>query len=380
MTATGRTRSWRVVVRRIHLWLGLSLGLLFAVAGLTGSALVFYPEIDNALVPGLRAVPTGARPVSWQAVVDRLRHDHSDRTGPWRIEVTPAGGPIPVRYYKPAETSGQVFAPLMLWLDPRDLRTVRAGFWGEYPTTWLYRLHWQLLSGTTGEVIMGVAGILMLGMLGTGVVAWWPRIGQWRRASRWKPGAGPVRRLYDLHKLVGLGSVVVLIVVTATGALLELPDQVRPVVARASPLFTMPTFATPAASGATLSVDTLVALARKRFPHAELAWIETPGRVSGAIRVNLWQPGEPSRRFPHTNVWLDPHGGAVLAIRDGRRESAGDVALDWLHPLHGGEALGLVGRVLVLLSGLAATMLAVTGWARWLVRRDGRQSRVRTGS
>ncbi|RZM08056.1 MAG: hypothetical protein EOP67_72300, partial [Sphingomonas sp.] len=50
---TGNHRSAasrvRILVRRVHLWLGLSLGLLFAVLGLTGSALVFYTGIDAAL-------------------------------------------------------------------------------------------------------------------------------------------------------------------------------------------------------------------------------------------------------------------------------------------------------------------------------------------
>jgi uncharacterized iron-regulated membrane protein len=84
-------------VRRVHRWLGVTLGLLFLVTGLTGSALVFYNEIDQALVPALRAVPAGARPPSWQAVLDGLRRDHPTRTGAWRIGVTPDGGPIPVR-------------------------------------------------------------------------------------------------------------------------------------------------------------------------------------------------------------------------------------------------------------------------------------------
>lgn len=44
-------RSWRITLRRVHLWLGLSLGLLFVVIGLTGSALVFYVGIDEALHP-----------------------------------------------------------------------------------------------------------------------------------------------------------------------------------------------------------------------------------------------------------------------------------------------------------------------------------------
>ena len=356
----------RIVARRVHLWLGLSLGLLFVVSGLTGSILAFYPELDRALVPALRAVPAGSRPPSWQTVLDALHRDHPDRPGAWRIEVTPTGGPVPVRYYRPVETADRAFAPLMLWLDPRDLRTVRAGFWGDYPTSWIYALHWQLLAGRTGEVAMGIAGVALVLLLLTGLVAWWPRPGQWRRALHLKRAAAPVRRLYDLHKLVGLAGVPVLLVVVVTGVLLEFSDQVRPAL---GPLFSMPALATHPRAGPPLPLDRLVARAKRRFPDATLAWIETPAAPDGTVRINLARPAEPSRRFPRTNVWLDPWTGAILAVRDGQGERGGDILLNWLHPLHGGEALGLAGRLMVLLSGLGATALAMTGWWRWAIRR-----------
>ena len=42
-------RRW---VRRVHLWLGLGLGGLFVLLGLTGSVLVFYPETGPGAAPG----------------------------------------------------------------------------------------------------------------------------------------------------------------------------------------------------------------------------------------------------------------------------------------------------------------------------------------
>jgi len=37
------------IFRQVHLWLGLSFGVITAIAGLTGSALVFRPEIDKQI-------------------------------------------------------------------------------------------------------------------------------------------------------------------------------------------------------------------------------------------------------------------------------------------------------------------------------------------
>ena len=358
----------RRFVRRVHLWLGLTIGALFALAGLTGAALVFYPEIETATLPALRAVPAGARPPSWQAVVDVLHRAHPDRTGAWRIEVTDGGGAIPVRYYGPVERAGHDFAPLMLWIDPVRMTTIRHDYWGDTLFTWIYDLHYRLLLERPGGTVMGIAGIGMLALLASGLWAWWPRPGGWARSLRFKRGAVPIRRLYDWHKLCGIAGAIVLIVVTGTGVLLDLPDQARPAIAAVSPLAAMPKPVV-RAGGAMLPIDRLVAVARVRFPDAALAWIETPAGPTRAVRINLARPGEPSRRFPRTNVWIDPYRGQIVAARDAGRRGGGDAVLAWLHPLHGGEAFGLAGRLLVLLSGGAAVALFVTGVLRWRARR-----------
>jgi len=46
--------------------------------------------------------------------------------------------------------------------------------------------------------------------------------------------------------------------------------------------------------------------------------------------------------------------------------------LNWLHPLHGGEALGLTGRILAFVAGLVPIALFVTGVFRWQRRRERR--------
>ena len=57
-------------------------------------------------------------------------------------------------------------------------------------------------------------------------------------------------------------------------------------------------------------------------------------------------------------------------MRDGRAESGGDTVLNWLHPLHGGEAFGLTGRLLALVAGILPTILFTTGFMRWSRRRN----------
>ena len=107
------------------------------------------------------------------------------------------------------------------------------------------------------------------------------------------------------------------------------------------------------------------AVAHAALPGAEAAWLEMPADAHGAWRVSLRLPGDPGRRFPHSQVWVDPWSGEVLHVRDARRDRAGDVFLNWMHPLHSGEAFGLTGRVLIFVAGLIPLLLAVTGFLRW---------------
>ncbi|WP_232785090.1 MULTISPECIES: PepSY-associated TM helix domain-containing protein [unclassified Pseudoalteromonas] len=43
--------SWRKIFRRLHLYLGLSVGVLLTIISLSGSVLVYYPQIDSLLNP-----------------------------------------------------------------------------------------------------------------------------------------------------------------------------------------------------------------------------------------------------------------------------------------------------------------------------------------
>ena len=73
---TGRLR---VVFVKIHLYLGLWLGLLFVMLGLTGTVIAWRDELDALLNPALLTasaeVPMPVAPATVQAVADRLQAD-----------------------------------------------------------------------------------------------------------------------------------------------------------------------------------------------------------------------------------------------------------------------------------------------------------------
>jgi uncharacterized iron-regulated membrane protein len=361
MAGAGAVRAW---VRRVHLWMGLSIGAWFVLLGLTGSVLAFYPEIDRWLNPAVQ-VAGHANGDSYARAIVTLRTAYPDKDGPWRLEITGAKGAIPARYYNPTERAGHAFRPMMVWLSADGGHVLRRDYWGEYAVTFIYDLHYSLLLGEVGGTIVGWGGFILLALLLSGLWAWWPR-GSWRKAFRIKRAAPPVRALRDWHKSVGLGGLTFLLILTITGIMLALPMETEnALTVIGAPMDTPPTPPKIAIDAPQIGVTTALSSARTAIPNARVAWIETPGLDGGYYRIRMQERGDPSYRFPNSFVWVNPYSGAPMAVQRSILAGNGKTIMNWLHPLHDGSAGGGLGRILVMLSGLVPLFLFVTGLLRY---------------
>lgn len=366
-----------MLLRRLHLWLGLSLGLIAALLGLTGSALVFYVEIDAALHRELQGEAAGPAP-GWDSPVwDRAlatgRARWADPAGKWSFEATGKGGVVPARYYPPSDHHGHHAEREMVWFSADGARIVRAEPWGGYLMSWLYELHMHLLAGETGRQLAGWSGFAMLALLVTGIVAWWPR-GSWRKALVFKRRAAPIRRLRDLHKLLGLWSAILLFVLAATGALLALPDvRVQLLTVAITPPDAVPAPLSTASAGRQIPISQALAVAHRVLPDARLAFIDIPGAGAAPFRIRAQVAGDPHRRFPGSFVFVDQYSGRLLAVHDVRRGNPSTVASAWIRTLHDGSVGGLPTRVLAAILGFAPLLLFVTGILHWRRRTVSRR-------
>lgn len=359
----------RRAVRKLHLWLGLALGGLFVLLGLTGSALVFYPDLDALLHPEIQI--EGSGPPDWDNALAMVRAAYPDKTGPWRFEVAREPGAIPARYYDPPERPVYAFRPMMVWLSPDGSRVLRRDYWGEYVMTFIYDLHYRLLLGEPGGKILGWIGFGLLALLLSGLWVWWPR-GSWIKALRFKRNAPPQRSLRDWHKLTGLSGLAFLLILTFTGIMLELPEEsdaaLNAIGLSVDHAPHVHRQATSASGDHAVRPSQAIQAAMLALPDARLAWIETPPHDGGTFRLRMQVPGDPSFRFPHSFVWIDAKSGKVLAIQDARNGGAGTTINNWVHPLHDGSAGGLAGRLLAVIVGFLPLVLFVTGWRRWRAR------------
>ncbi|WP_296218610.1 PepSY domain-containing protein [uncultured Sphingomonas sp.] len=367
-TVTAGRQPWRSAARRIHLWLGLTIGLLFAVISLTGSALVFYVGIDAALHPETqveqRAPAPGWTSPVWDRALATARAARFDPAGKWSFEVTGGGGAIPARYYPPTSSTVRHPQRLMVWFSADGSRILRVAPWGGYLMSWLYELHMHLLAGNVGAQVVGWSGVIMLVLLLSGLIAWWPR-GSWRKALAFRRNAPPIRRLNDIHRLVGVGSGGLLLILVASGVILALPAVKAALLSPA----TVPEPPAIAGSGPALPIRRALAGVRAAVPDARLAFIDVPGDPAVPYRVRIQVPNDPHRRFPGSYVFVDQRSARIVALHNVRDGGLGTAINTWVRPLHDGSVGGLVGRIVAVLVGLAPAALFVTGLLRWQRRR-----------
>ncbi len=359
----------------LHLFLGITVGALFALLGVTGSLLTFYQEIDRTLNSEIRPIRVDLQPKSIQAIADRIKRYHPDRLNSWRIEMPLSeDAPIALRYYRPEETLGRTFAPLMVTLDPSTLQETSYRFWGDYFVTWVYDFHYTLLLDQNGKAIVGFSGLFILVSLLSGIYLWWPSRKRFLIALLPLLRSGLVRKTYDVHTRGGVYGLILLVVLALTGIGLAFPNQTRFVLSNFTSIEEMPRpgVGEIVSGKPVIDLDQAVEIARDIFPRAELRWIETAGREGNPISIRFHQPDEPGRRFPKTQVWIDPHSGQVLAVWDPENSPRGNALLDWLHPLHNGEAFGVIGRWVVFVSGFLPSLLFITGLLRWRQKRRAR--------
>lgn len=367
---TQQRRSIRTALRRIHLWLGLTAGLLLAVIGLSGSALVFAEQIVRAEAPALfhDYGPGEWRPVStWIEDAEKRFPELKPITyvfGPGTIPM-PTGTPI---LFAQTERDGSERHTLIP-VDPVK-GTVLARIDAE--DTWagfLVIFHKELLARHWGVLITAICAVGGLLAMLIGIVLWWPRRGAWSTALRIKRSSASGVSIRDLHAVPAVLFYLPLSVALLSGLYMQKPGWLDPIVAVASPIRAIDPASLPASkpgacTGET-TVDEALQLAEAGREDHILRHVFVPQGPQNVFQIELRAP-DANPRATGTLVFVDRYCRRVLSMVSADDMTTGEriKALSW--PLHTDLMLGRFGQLFVFLSGLLLAGLFVTGVMIWL--------------
>lgn len=363
--------SPRVIVAWLHRWIGAVLGIPFVILGITGTILVFEDSIDRNLNPHLSSGPV-TRHVSPDQMMAAARAFSPSLPEPTLIRrALPEGGPAYVDYYIENDSGHEDLKKLAV--DPLSGEALELRDWGTYTASWIYYLHMAFRAGEGGEYLVGIIGAVLSVMLIGGLWLWWPRRGQWRVSLKPGPLNGWRATSYRWHRVFGVYAVVLLLVVSVTGAGLVYFDPVVKALRYVVPMaYPYETRSTASDNGSSITADTALARALDLYPKARWERIVFPEGKSGAWLVMLYaadESGTYPAPYPDISVWVDQYSSEIVgdfyATRDAR---IGDTIMWSLFPLHNGSQLGLTGRLLIAFSGVIPMFFLVTGLISWVLK------------
>jgi uncharacterized iron-regulated membrane protein len=372
-----RKLSLRKVLGLVHLWIGAIFSIPFAAIGLSGSLWMLAAERPAVIEPaagpahtihdyisaGAALVPAGARPVAFEA---------------------PRGGrPAAVRFAenRPRERGGEGQGPrpgspgfgVRIAVDPATLAPSLSPPGAQGFARVMHDIHGNMMvSGGNGRQFVGWLGVFMTGLGLSGLVMWWPRRGQWKRAFRIKLDGGLLRAVYDLHRFFGFCTLVVFLIVCVSGVYIVFPQAINamsgagPAVRDARNQAPMPV--SPIENETALDADEVFAIAREAVSDGLLRAVNFPANPRQPYRLTFTHAGD-TVAAPQVSVIVDPWAKRVMEIRDPAAYATNDKLLAWQRALHSGRGLGMVWWLLVFVSGLLPPLFAATGVTMWWLRR-----------
>ncbi|GAB3025713.1 PepSY domain-containing protein [Oleiagrimonas citrea] len=342
-------RHW---LRRLHLWFGLSVGLVFSLIALSGTAIIYEHPLQAWLYPQLQAHGAHLPDTAQQArILDKLTAGGAQRTGLRAIDLPSADAP----YWKLTTTDGT-----HIYVDPQGDKVLLTRQRSNDAIGLLHRFHARLLAGSTGNLLVRILGFSALFLLLSGIVLWWPRKGHVRQSLR-PYTQPPTRRWVSWHRSIGVIALPLMLTLTVTGTWLTFRGE-RP----RTPQTATPAKRAPVPSTAQVAIDWASVLERARAaaPDATLSMVSVPARGRSNVDVRATQPGKGRITLQVDAASTQP---ARLQVRP--RNRGGRSVMRVVHDLHAGRIGGTWWEVLAALAGLLPPFFVVTGFLFWWTRR-----------
>ena len=213
------------IFRKIHLWLSVPFGLIITLVCFSGAILVFENEVNEWFRRDLYYVETVKEsPLPMDKLLEKVATTFPDSVSVTGVSISSdPGRAYQVSLSKPRRAS--------LYVDQYTGevkgKSERSGFF-----MFMFRMHRWLLDSMNpgnegifwGKMIVGVSTLLLVFVLISGIVIWWPRTRKALKNSLKITATKGWRRFwYDLHVAGGMYALIFLLAMALTGLTWSFP-------------------------------------------------------------------------------------------------------------------------------------------------------------
>lgn len=376
------TKSFKKILLKIHLWLGLISGIVVFIVAITGCIYVFSYDIKDVIykdrheilvpenadrVPISQLIKTAENAFnnnySFQNIVISDDPNHSVSISFTDIDDHAFGYHNYMKFYK------------TVYLNPYNgkITFIENTKWEFFNVA--LAIHMNLFMGynpVSHYIIAGATWIFVI-MLISGLFLWWPKKKQrkqsfwfrWKKSSKWR------RKNYDLHRIFGFYVFLFALLLSLTGLMWASKSFNSSVKWVANGGKTIPYAAISKPIKSTnidQPFDVILNSSLAKYPKFEYLLIRKHPKPSVPYIVRVYKKGE--QNYKRTELYFDRKTAELLDTFTFSDKNNGEKLQALNYDLHVGTIGGLPTQILVFLISLLIASLPVTGFIVWYGRRN----------
>lgn len=376
---------------KLHLWFGLSIGLIIFIVSITGALYVFKDEVEN--FTRKEVIYHSEQNIEQKQVLPiRVLEKAVDAQVKEKYKIHWVNVPIDKKmsyqffWYEHNTEAWNYFDEFPIYkvayVNPYDGKVLRVydeknGFFNI-----VKMIHWSfLLKQDWGKYVVGIPVIIFVIMLISGIILWWPKNKAARKqrfSFKWKNIKSWKRKNYDLHNVLGFYASIFALIFSITGlfyAFLVVQMMMYFVFSGGStvyPDFSHITTKAPIEARTESTLDKVISTVQAKYPN------------SYGFSIDLGHPHMDDHEHPNFSVFVkhlsysyhknsslifDENSGELLHTYNHEDKNFGEKTVAANYDIHVGSILGLPTKIIAFIVSLICASLPVTGFLVWWGRR-----------
>lgn len=380
------TKKWSA---KLHLWFGLSVGLIVFVVSLTGTMYVFKDEIQNQLRKEaifVKLETISQQPLSIEVLKEKVSLEINEKFPISTVEIPlDKNKSYEFLYYEKDKKAWNYFDEIKInkLVYVNQYTGEILGIYNEkyalFPI--LKAIHWSLLlKADWGKYVIGIPVVLFIIMLITGIILWWPqnkkmRKGRfsfdWKNVKTWK------RKNYDLHNILGFYASFIALILSLSGIYFAYPCVKNIFNFTLSGSLELPKEKEIKSPDSLLTknnaiFDLTAEETRKLYSTSSSFRIPLNGKNKKGkdlknIPVSVY--GEDGKFAIRNQLVFDKYSGKLLSNKPHHELNNAEKYANANYDIHTGSYFGIIGKIIWFIAGLICTSLPVTGFLIWLGKK-----------
>ncbi|KUJ61856.1 hypothetical protein AR687_09835 [Flavobacteriaceae bacterium CRH] len=375
--------SFKKIILKIHLWLGMGSGLIIFILGITGCIYVFDEELRPIVYHSRYYNDETKNEKKNVSELLKIVQDSIGKDKPINAIRIRKENDATVTFYtsKEKENSNAIWYwdtqeyNYTIYVNPFTGKILKI----ENTTTEFFNvivfLHWSLLlTNNIGQPIVGIAVIIFIISLITGLILWWPKnkaAAKQRFWFRWKDTTQWKRKNYDLHNILGYYVMLFALIIAFTGLVWSFKWFDKSVKWIANGGQTIEKKKENLTSDLSQKnnlnlMDQILKTVEYSYPKAASYMISIPEDSLQTQSVYLENGGN----FDRINLQFDQYTGKLLNTKTYADKNNGEKIRSLNYAIHSGGILGLPGKILAFFASLICASLPVSGFYIWWGRNN----------